>query len=126
MCVELRNEVDIMAQSNLALKRFRAFEQFCFENRDDIDSEDHEHFNDLWEAAGRPELRSFYVPEKIKPELTIRGVEGDRLAILGRARWLAQNCGYFSEDEWETISQEAIEGDYDHMISVLKKHFEVV
>ncbi len=59
-----------------------------------------------------------------KPELKLVGTDGNAFAILGKARRAALSAGW-TDEEWEKVRNDAISGDYDHLLSVFMKHFDV-
>lgn len=59
--------------------------------------------------------------EKKKPVLKIIGTNGNAFAILGKAQRVAKQNGM----DWEKIRTEATSGDYDNLLSVMIKYFEV-
>jgi len=59
--------------------------------------------------------------ENNKPELILSGIDGNAFAILAKARRVAINNGM----DWTAINSEATAGDYDHLLSVMDKYFEV-
>lgn len=62
--------------------------------------------------------------EKItKPKIKLIGMDGNAFAILAAAHVALQRAGL--EDMWEDYQKEAIAGDYDHLLMVTMKWFEV-
>jgi hypothetical protein len=59
--------------------------------------------------------------EQEKPVLEIIGHDGNAFAILGKAMKVAKKHGL----DWDKIKSEAIAGDYDHLLGVMMKYFEV-
>lgn len=57
----------------------------------------------------------------MKPTLEILGEDGNAFAILGKAKRVAEKHGL----DWEAIKKEATSGDYDHLLQVMMRHFEV-
>jgi len=57
-----------------------------------------------------------------KPELKILGENGNAFAILGKARRVALS----NNMDWPKIKEEAISGNYDHLLQTMMKHFEVI
>lgn len=60
-----------------------------------------------------------------KPEIDLgdlKGPEGNAFVILGKARKIAIDNGL----DWDNIKDEATSGDYDHLLEVIGRHFEVV
>lgn len=57
-----------------------------------------------------------------KPKLNIIGKDGNAFAILGAARVVARD----NDMDFKQISEEAMSGDYDHLLSTMMKYFEVV
>jgi len=61
----------------------------------------------------------------MKPRLelgNLSGPEGNAFVILGRAQKVAKENGL----DWDAIRNDATSDDYDHLLSVVRKHFEVV
>ena len=58
----------------------------------------------------------------MKPELKIVGEDGNAFAILGKAMKVAKE----NDMDWEQIKAEATSGDYDHLLQVMMKYFDVV
>ena len=60
----------------------------------------------------------------MKPALELSGVDGNAFAILGRARGAARRAGWSPEKTTKVI-EDAMSGDYDHLLTVMMKHFDV-
>lgn len=58
-----------------------------------------------------------------KPELKIIGENGNAFNILSKAQRSLREAGRM--DDWEKIRDEAMSGDYDHLLQTMDKHFEV-
>ena len=58
-----------------------------------------------------------------KPKLKLVGEDGNALSILGRAKKALEEVG--REDEFQDFMVEATAGDYDHLLRVTMKWFEV-
>jgi len=58
-----------------------------------------------------------------KPKLQLIGKDGNAFSILGRAKRALEQVG--RENEFEEYRQEATSGDYDHLLRVTMKWFEV-
>lgn len=56
-----------------------------------------------------------------KPELQLTGLDGNAFSILGNAKKVAEKNGL----DWEEIKKEAMAGDYDNLLQVMMRHFEV-
>lgn len=56
-----------------------------------------------------------------KPVLTLIGQNGNAFMILG----LAQRVAKQNDMDWEKISEEAMSGDYDHLLATMTKYFKV-
>lgn len=56
-----------------------------------------------------------------KPILKIIGTDSNAFAILGKAQRVAKQ----NKMDWEKIRTEATSGDYDNLLSVMIKYFEV-
>lgn len=59
--------------------------------------------------------------EKKKPVLKIIGTNGNAFAILGKAQRVAKQNGM----DWDKIRTEATSGNYDNLLGVMMKYFEV-
>ncbi len=57
----------------------------------------------------------------MKPKLELLGNDGNAFFILERARRVAKE----NDMDWEAIKKEATDGNYDHLLSVMMKYFEV-
>ena len=57
-----------------------------------------------------------------KPVLKLIGEDGNAFAVLGKAKKVAEK----HHMDWDKIRDEAMKGDYDHLLSVMMEHFEVV
>lgn len=63
-------------------------------------------------------------PSKVKPKLNLTGVDSNAYMLLAAAKRAARKA------KWDTARAEAViaeakEGDYDHLIQTLMKHFDV-
>lgn len=56
-----------------------------------------------------------------KPALALVGGSGNAFYLLGAA----QEVAALNDMNWEAIEKEATSGDYDHLLQVLMKYFEV-
>jgi hypothetical protein len=56
-----------------------------------------------------------------KPKLKLTGTDGNAFALLGAA----QRCARKNGIDFAPIMQEAMSGDYDHLLATLMKHFDV-
>ena len=59
--------------------------------------------------------------EKKKPVLKIIGTDGNAFAILGKAQRVAKQNGM----DWDKIHTEATSGNYDNLLCVMMKYFDV-
>ncbi len=59
--------------------------------------------------------------EKKKPVLKIIGTDGNAFAILGKAQRVAKQNGM----DWDKIRTEATSGNYDNLLCVMMKYFDV-
>ena len=57
-----------------------------------------------------------------KPVLQLTGEDGNAFCILGKAARVARK----NNMPWETILSEATQGDYDHLLGVMMKYFDVL
>ena len=60
----------------------------------------------------------------IKPKLKLVGADGNAFAILGLAK-RAANKYNMPKEEWEKIRNEAMQGDYVHLLQTIMEHFDV-
>lgn len=60
-----------------------------------------------------------------KPPLKLVGTDGNAFAVLGEARRAARKAGW-SDERWASVRDEAMAGDYDHLLRTLMEHFDVV
>ena len=56
-----------------------------------------------------------------KPVLKLTGEDGNAFAILGRASRVARD----NNMDWDIIAREATASDYDHLLCVMMKYFDV-
>jgi len=54
-----------------------------------------------------------------KVEVDLTGPEGNAFVLLGMAKRWAKDLGL----DWKPIQQDAMIGDYEHLLEVLDKHF---
>jgi len=59
--------------------------------------------------------------EKEKPKLVLLGEDGNAFNVLGKAKRVAQK----NDMDWDKISKEAMDGDYDHLLQTMMKYFDV-
>ena len=59
-----------------------------------------------------------------KPKVELIGNDGNAFAILGRCNRAAKRAGWTS-DSLARFQQDAMSGDYDHLLTVVLEHFEV-
>jgi ERCC4-related helicase len=60
----------------------------------------------------------------IKPKLQLTGEDGNAFWIMGRATKAAKRAG-MSQEKIDDIMKEAMEGDYNHLLSTMMKYFDV-
>ena len=56
--------------------------------------------------------------------VTLTGQDGNAFAVLGQCRGAARDAG-LSDDEIAAFMDEAMAGDYDHMLQTAMRWFEV-
>ena len=56
--------------------------------------------------------------------VTLTGEDGNAFAILGRCRAAARDAG-LSDDEVAAFMDEAMAGDYDHLLQTAMRWFEI-
>ena len=61
------------------------------------------------------------INENNKPVLKLLGQDGNAFAILGMAQRVARK----NNMDWVKIQKEAMNGDYDHLLQIMMKYFEV-
>ena len=59
-----------------------------------------------------------------KPELNLVGEDGNAFFILGKAQKKAKECKW-SKDQIECFMAEAMSGDYNNLLAVCMKYFNV-
>ena len=59
-----------------------------------------------------------------KPELKLVGEDGNAFAILGKAVRVARTAGW-SQEEIQKFQAEATSGNYDNLLFVCQKYFDV-
>jgi len=57
----------------------------------------------------------------MKPKLKLVGTDGNAFSLLGKARTVALK----HKMNWKQIMKEAMEGDYNHLLTTLMKYFDV-
>lgn len=62
-------------------------------------------------------------PEE-KPAVRLTGCDGNAFAVIGRCRAAARKAGWPPE-RVDAFTEEAMTGDYDHLLRVCMKHFDV-
>ena len=62
---------------------------------------------------------------KSKPTLVLVGEDGNAFFILGKAQKVAKGAGW-SEEKRKQFIDEAMSGDYDHLLRVCMEYFEVM
>lgn len=65
-----------------------------------------------------------------KPKLRLTGVDGNVFNVIGKAKKAVTAFNRQQSDpskmiDFDEIQREALEGDYDHVIQTLMKHFEI-
>ena len=59
-----------------------------------------------------------------KPKLELSGSDGNAFMVIGKAIGVARKAGW-SQEEIEKFRQEAMAGDYDHLLRVCMDYFDV-
>jgi len=59
-----------------------------------------------------------------KPVLKLVGTDGNAFAVLGAALRVAKRAGWTTE-QWYAVRTEAMNGDYNHLLQTIMKHFSV-
>lgn len=61
---------------------------------------------------------------KTKPRVKLIGKDGNAFAILGSCSLTARRAGW-NKEKIDNFMQEAMNGDYDHLLRVCMAHFDV-
>jgi hypothetical protein len=66
------------------------------------------------------------MPHKIKPPLALEIDEpgGNAFYILARAKRAALRAGW-TEEDWNAVQNMATSGNYEHLLAVMREHFEI-
>ncbi len=59
-----------------------------------------------------------------RPEVQLVGRDGNAFAVMGAAKQAARTAGW-SQGHIQKYLQEAMEGDYNHLLQVTMKYFDV-
>lgn len=59
-----------------------------------------------------------------KPTVELLGKDGNAFAIIAECSKSARRAGW-SQDELEELHRQLTSGDYDHLLAVVMKYFEV-
>ncbi len=59
-----------------------------------------------------------------KPKVSLSGQDGNAFSILDVCRKAARKAGWTAA-VWEDVRDEMMGGDYDHLLQVAMKHFDV-
>ena len=70
------------------------------------------------------ELNKPEVQTPNKPELRLVGKDGNAFFILGRATRVAGKAGW-SKEQIDAVMEEAMSGDYDHLLCTMMEYFDV-
>lgn len=62
-------------------------------------------------------------PKVVLPEVTLVGQDGNAFAIMGACKRAARNV--YSQEEWENIQAQMMSGDYDNLLQIAMKYFDV-
>ena len=62
--------------------------------------------------------------QREKPALKLLGEDGNAFSIIGRARRAGRRAGW-TEEQLTAMCDEAMSGDYDHVLQTMFKYFEV-
>jgi hypothetical protein len=63
-------------------------------------------------------------PETVKPPLKLIGRDGNAFAILGAAQSAARKAGW-PKEKTSAFIREAMSGDYDNLLALCMKEFDV-
>lgn len=61
--------------------------------------------------------------EAERPKLNLTGKDGNAMSIVGSAVAVAMNAGW-SEEKRQQFTDEALSGDYDHLLRTCQKYFD--
>ena len=59
-----------------------------------------------------------------KPKLELSGSDGNAFMVIGKAIGVARRAGW-DQKQIEKFRQEAMDGDYDHLLQVCTDYFDV-
>jgi hypothetical protein len=59
-----------------------------------------------------------------KPYLKLVGTDGNAFALLGQEQRAARKANWTTE-KWNEVRDEAMGGDYDHLLQTLMEHFDI-
>lgn len=59
-----------------------------------------------------------------KPKVKLLNRDGNAYNILGRCKQAADKVGW-SKEKWDNFSKEAESGDYNHLLQIAMKYFDV-
>ena len=62
--------------------------------------------------------------EHSRPRVKLIARDGNAFFILGACRRAARAAGW-SDDDWGSFHAEATDGNYDHLLATVMKHFDV-
>ena len=57
------------------------------------------------------------------PEVTLVGRDGNAFNIMGLCMRAARK--HYTQEQWENIREQMMSGDYDHLLWVAQKYFDV-
>ena len=63
-------------------------------------------------------------PATTKPTVELIGRDGNAFAIMGECRKAARKAGW-TDEQWKLVQTEMTSGDYDNLLVVVEKYFEV-
>lgn len=64
-------------------------------------------------------------PKYPQVRVKLSGTDGNAFALMGRATAAARRAGV-SQDDIDTVMNEAMSGDYDHLLATLMANFNVL
>lgn len=59
-----------------------------------------------------------------KPKLKLVGMNGNAFMVLGLAKRAADKAKW-TKDKWETVRNEMMAGDYNHLLATAAENFEL-
>lgn len=64
-------------------------------------------------------------PMANRPRVRLIGADGNAFNVLGLCRQAAMRAGW-SDEQWVSVRDNMMSGDYDHLLGVAMEYFDVV